>query len=768
MRITKKIKKKKKNSQIQNKMLYNDDVLKKILKDVDHYKIAVLYLDIVNFSNIKCLYGKPICSAILENLQKTIALVAPKAENFIISGYMYLGGDDAVLYAKTSLHTEYTDLCNYAAAIHQQAEIILNTKGLQNNLPQVQLHIGYSFVSRKQNPSEDILYLALKEALQTAKSDISISQRKQIEELKKILVNKNIRSVFQPIVSLKTGKIFGYEALTRGPENSSLHMPGVLFPLAEKAGLLYLLENIARQTAITTFAAENNDFKLFINLNANVINDPNFSGGITKALLEQFGMEPRNIVWEITERSSINDFDSFRRALEHYRSQGYRIAIDDAGAGYSSLQTIAEIHPDFIKMDMSLINGISKSPIKKALMETFVTFAGKINSSLIAEGIETEDDLMEIYRMGVQYAQGFFLARPEYPPLPDIPEKIKLMLEKNSHMNDILTQSSGIRAINLIEKTYTCLPDTQGKKIIEVFKKDAAVNSIVIEEEGKFIGILPRERTFLQLSSQYGFSLYGEKLAIKLKSSDPLIVDSKLPLMSLAEKCNQRPYDYLNEDIVVCENDNYLGIIPVRKLFDAMSNIRMEIAKCSNPLTNLPGGPVIQEKLRIALAEGGPFAAAYADLDNFKAYNDYYGFDRGDDVIKFTSNLLFEALQIKGSGCGFLGHIGGDDFFLMENPSNIENICNYVIEQFDKKIIELYDSKEKELGGINGQNRDGAHVFFPFCSISIAVVADSDKKFNDYQEITELLAILKKYAKKISGSNFVRDRRRNYDESDVK
>lgn len=227
-----------------------------------------------------------------------------------------------------------------------------------------------------------------------------------------ILERQSISSVYQPIVSLADGQIFGYEALTRGPKETEFGSPLALFGFAEERGMLYTLDRMAREKAISGCTELKHNERVFINIPADVIHDPHFTPGQTLKLLQARGLSPHNVVFEITERSSIEDFTTAKKILQHYRSQGYQIAIDDAGAGYSSLQAIAELQPDYIKIDLSLILNIYKDKMKEHILETFVTFAEKMNIRLIAEGIEHPDELFKLLQMGIHYGQGYLLARP--------------------------------------------------------------------------------------------------------------------------------------------------------------------------------------------------------------------------------------------------------------------------------------------------------------------------------------------------------------------
>lgn len=146
-----------------------------------------------------------------------------------------------------------------------------------------------------------------------------------------------------------------------------------------------------------------------------MIYDPSFTPGHTISLLKQYKLSPQNIVFEITERSAIEDFSAFTKVLYHYRDQGFQIAVDDAGAGYSSLQAISEIQPDYIKVDRSLISKIHENNVKKHILDAFVTFAKKMNSIIVAEGIESEEELEAVIQLGIDCGQGFYISRPSFP-----------------------------------------------------------------------------------------------------------------------------------------------------------------------------------------------------------------------------------------------------------------------------------------------------------------------------------------------------------------
>jgi EAL domain-containing protein (putative c-di-GMP-specific phosphodiesterase class I) len=204
--------------------------------------------------------------------------------------------------------------------------------------------------------------------------------------------------------------------LTRCPEGSLFDGPLSLFQFAETHNQAFALDRLAREKAIRHCPSLGTMQKIFINVTMSIINDPHFVSGQTVGWLTDRGLYPGQVVLELTERNSIDDFEAAKKILAHYRSQGYEIAIDDAGAGYSSLQAIVELNPDYIKVDRSLIKMADKDVMKKHMLRTFVRFAKKMNIRTVAEGIERPEELRLLRAMGFDYGQGYLIGRPSESP----------------------------------------------------------------------------------------------------------------------------------------------------------------------------------------------------------------------------------------------------------------------------------------------------------------------------------------------------------------
>ncbi len=236
------------------------------------------------------------------------------------------------------------------------------------------------------------------------------------EDFNDILQKQRIKPVFQPIVSLTDGKIIGYEALSRIVEPQEIKNSEELFHLAGLYGKIWELEQLCRSKILEKYhvlCAENETGKLFLNVNPMVIHDKEFHAGFTSRCLKQYKVNMNHIVFEVTERSAVEDIRGFKDTIRHYKSQGYEIAVDDAGSCYSGLNLICDIVPHYIKLDMELIHDIHKEPIKYAMVKSMVEFANLTNIQLIAEGIECKEELKTLIRLGVHNGQGYFLRKPK-------------------------------------------------------------------------------------------------------------------------------------------------------------------------------------------------------------------------------------------------------------------------------------------------------------------------------------------------------------------
>lgn len=233
-----------------------------------------------------------------------------------------------------------------------------------------------------------------------------------------IIAERAVSVVYQPIFWLQSGSVFANEALTRGPAGPYAS-PQTLFESAAGAGRLFALEMLCREEALRSKPPG----LLCLNVDPRTLEDSAFRRGMTAQALEAQGILPSEIVFEVTERFSISDFSLFRRTLDHYRSQGYRIALDDVGAGHSNLRLVAEAQPEIVKIDKGLVQGVAASRPRRAAISALLTMASELGALAVAEGIETVDDLGVLQELGAPLGQGFLMGAPAAHPIavPGVP-----------------------------------------------------------------------------------------------------------------------------------------------------------------------------------------------------------------------------------------------------------------------------------------------------------------------------------------------------------
>jgi EAL domain-containing protein (putative c-di-GMP-specific phosphodiesterase class I) len=279
------------------------------------------------------------------------------------------------------------------------------------------LYVGCAVLAQEGSGRlERQVYRALEEAFTDSLQERKREQRQDALRLKEVLKAGNLHAVYQPVVDLIGRRAIGYEALCRITDGSFAG-PDQLFQAAYDNDSIWKLERLCRQRAVLGARGLPEDSSLFLNMEPDSIHDPTLRSEATFRLFESAGLKPTQIVLEMTEHAAVRDFGAFRQILKQLQALGFRLAIDDVGSGYSGLKTIAELRPDFIKIDMSLIRDIHQHPIKQDLTGTVARFSSGAGITLIAEGVETSDELRCLLGLGVRFAQGYLFARPG-PPFP--------------------------------------------------------------------------------------------------------------------------------------------------------------------------------------------------------------------------------------------------------------------------------------------------------------------------------------------------------------
>ena len=332
--------------------------------------LALIYLEVESFQVFGDIYGGLVAHRIQEIVQQELEGLRDEALTDCRVHYVEAlePGRFVLLCGDERLEDEY--LSDLVLSIRLRLRSRVKQEALNLTGQSLNVLAGYGLFDRAPAGLGDAVFGALSDARRVAAGTLDVTKLSLLKEFREIVSDRLIRSVYQPIVDLETGGILAWEALARGPEGSHFQFPAVLFDFAEEVDQVFSLEKACRESAIHHLGTIGPEQKLFLNVHPKTLVDPAFSPGQTLRLLEKSGLAPSDVVLEITERHSVRDFALFHRTLDHYRSQGFQVAVDDVGTGYSGLWSIAEIRPDYLKVDMSLVREIDHNPVKRALMET--------------------------------------------------------------------------------------------------------------------------------------------------------------------------------------------------------------------------------------------------------------------------------------------------------------------------------------------------------------------------------------------------------------
>ncbi|MFP4474973.1 MAG: GGDEF domain-containing protein [Desulfatibacillaceae bacterium] len=582
-----------------------------------------------------------------------------------------------------------------------------------------------------------------------------ITQVRQRDKLREIIKGGKVSTVFQPVVDLRNGHIFAHEALSRFDTNGAFVGPEELFTAAQQWELTGPLEHLCLRTALATAGELGLDGRLSLNLCPSIFRQAeNDDHGVEEIIRKIYQMRDRVIV-ELTERFLIRDDGRFRKTVDRYRRQGFRIAIDDLGSGYAGLKMLTQIEPYMVKIDRFLISGVDRSAKKQLLISSLVDFCHRINSMVVAEGIETEGELDTVMDLGVDLGQGYFLARPQSPPedcSEEAMERIRLATANPGRQ---------WQASNFVGALAQFVAPVSGKETVEQvvarFMREPDLAAIPVLEGNRPIGIVHKTRLFYRLGQRFGYDLFARK-EVEHVVEKAMVHEAHTAIEDVSRKLLTREESEVYDAIIVVHNGGYLGITFVHHILEAITDQKINLAKQANPLTGLPGNNLIKQEIENRLSMSSLFAVMYFDLDNFKPFNDHFGFGQGDQVIRLVGNLLKDMVT-NWDPLALIGHVGGDDFVVVCRSQGIGALCETILERFARQSGALYPDDVLDEGHYMSIDRKGRSKRYRLLSMSIAVVTTERRAYGGYAHLASVASEVKKKAKTISGNSYYVDQR---------
>jgi EAL domain-containing protein (putative c-di-GMP-specific phosphodiesterase class I)/GGDEF domain-containing protein len=378
-------------------------------------ELVVLYFNFVRYSKIEEIYGWEKLDAVLETTASAVREFLDDDDlgdsRVMVS---FTNDDDFIFFhvpqSGVAAATE-SEITEMVTRLQRHVGAQIETAHGEDIAALFDIYVGRAHLYY--NPKirlERQIYRGIREAQNASRSLEQRERARRVSDLKTTLRDRAVYVDYHPIVVASTREIFGYEALARG-QMRTLRSPEVMFDVAAEADLIWELSRLCRARALEGMNTRLEPGQLlFLNVDPHDFSDPAFT--------EQEVADPTRVVIEITERTAIKDYPKFRDRLRAFREMGYRFAVDDAGSGYAGLGSIANLEPDFIKLDISLINAIDTNFIKQNLVQTMVRFANDHGAKVIAEGVERAEEFKAVQELGVHLVQGFFLHRPQSASAP--------------------------------------------------------------------------------------------------------------------------------------------------------------------------------------------------------------------------------------------------------------------------------------------------------------------------------------------------------------
>lgn len=396
----------------------------------DRGEVSLLCVSVVRYSRIEEIYGWQVFDDVMREVAEALDEIAGETlrDSDVIAELMNSGNAFVIVLSppRTTACIDPAARIELAHRIEERVREKLSERIEPALFRKFGCYVGAATACYDETARiERLVYDALEKALEDSHAREVADAVERVARLRDILAGEKIRTLVHPVFDLATMDVIGYEALSRGPEDSEFERPDKLFSVAYDADLVMRLERVCRKRALARAADMPAGRLLFLNIEPEAVCDPQLRDAVTSAMIAEAEVEPRAIVLELTERAAVSDFASFRSTLEYVRALGFGVAVDDAGAGYNSLQCLAEVRPEWLKIDMSLVRGCDTDEVRASLVESLVSFASRVGAKLVAEGIETEGELDALRRMGVTYGQGFLLALPSesFPADESLPAK---------------------------------------------------------------------------------------------------------------------------------------------------------------------------------------------------------------------------------------------------------------------------------------------------------------------------------------------------------
>lgn len=562
---------------------------------------------------------------------------------------------------------------------------------------------------------------------------------------------------FQPIVDIHTGRVFGFEALTRGVNALGFPSPIEFFDRCHDDGQLATVEEFIITQAFAKFVQidGHKNLKLFVNLDGRTIAAEGGAAGfgiaaVLGALRDRYQLTNANIALEISERYDFSRAPRGLQSLLDLRAALGSLTLDDFGSGHANLQMFYHVEPAILKLDHFIISSIGSDPKKVVFLQHIVRMAHLLGSLVVAEGVETPQEYYVCRELGCDLVQGYAVARPtadldelelSYANIASLRNQDRRKPESDANL--IMAQLDTVAAICVDEDITTVFERFRTEKERSFFP--------VVDAIGFPVGLVHEQDLKSIIYSMYGRELLRNRrrtagnLASFVRPCTVANIDESTE--KILEIFSSLPN---SEGVLIVKESRFGGFLPARSLLKIINEKNLQLARDQNPLSRLPGNILIQDYLANAVADSGAaYHFAYLDFDYFKPFNDKFGFRTGDRAILMCADILRAMFAREGR---FVGHVGGDDFFVgfrgVDGDAALAEV-HQALAKFKTDVESLYSADDRRNGYITAPSRTGEIQHFPLLAISGAIVhKPQDRPLPGMDSLSALIAEAKKAAKK--------------------
>jgi len=525
-----------------------------------------------------------------------------------------------------------------------------------------------------------------------------------------------------------------------------------MFRVADKARVVAWFDLACMEECLKAASLLNIKHHLFVNMDAEGLAAMDIQDRPIALRAREHGISPADIVIEITERQMVGDFPRLLDDIGHLREQGFQIAIDDAGAGYSSLRAVAELRPDFVKIDRDLVKNLDVCGERRALLSALSQYARSVGVSVIAEGAESREELAALIDLGIPYAQGFVIGKPA-DALRGTPRDMREYIQERVEVRETQCVGGDVTAGMLSRPGYCVELETPLSEVARRFAKDPGLTSIAVLESERVRGLVLRQQLDHVLNvvkaAKMAEMMPAETVSQWMRT-DILRVHCDTHARDVMAQVIARQNVMLDADILVLEPcGSYRGVLSIRALMEAAAGQPVRQARYSDSLTGLPGRVPLERALRQRIEEQQPLAAIRLDVSHLAAVNEQCGMNRGDDLILALAEILKKTSRKAGQPTDLIAHLGGDNFVVLTGADEANGVCRAILEEF-RQIAPA------PLGRTGG-DRQTTQPQTQLCTLALAALTNRTRRLQTIEQVMSGLQELMRAAKSQPGSRYFVD-----------